>query len=197
MCVTLGAKAFETIHSKFLFVQVSSVFNKGFHTLISLEWVAIDVGSSWYKDTFHDVWYSDSNVVVLRQDFLANPLISYLAILVCILIAKLFKIAMYHSLLFSVVWTFQNLSVTQILREIKVGEIRVWNMPFEHFERIWSLTFMNFRTFCRLKFTKSINFRTHKAAKRRFWNFSILQNWFHVKSMWQENPEISTLCSWG
>ena len=34
MCVTLGVQAFETIHSKFLFVQISSVFNKGFHTLI-------------------------------------------------------------------------------------------------------------------------------------------------------------------
>ena len=32
-----------------------------------------------------------------------------------------------------------------------------------------------------------------KWQKWYFWNFYILQNWFHVKSDWQKNPEISTL----
>ena len=34
-----------------------------------------------------------------------------------------------------------------------------------------------------------------KWQKGQFFNFYILQNWFHVKSEWQNNSEISTLCS--
>ena len=52
---------------------------------------------------------------------------------------------------------------------------------------------MNFCTFQRLKLTKLTKFRNGK--KGSFRTSKISQNWFHVKSEWQENPEISTLCS--
>ena len=39
-------------------------------------------------------------------------------------------------------------------------------------------------------------FQSPKNCKNGiFWSFAILQNWFHVKSQWQENAEFSTLCN--
>ena len=56
---------------------------------------------------------------------------------------------------------------------------------------LWILIFMYFCTFDRLKFTKLTKFRTQKLVNTEVLE---LRNWFHVKSEWQKNPEISTLC---
>ena len=43
-------------------------------------------------------------------------------------------------------WKFQNFSVTQILREINLGESRSSKLPF--LEILWALNFVNFGKFC-------------------------------------------------
>ena len=55
---------------------------------------------------------------------------------------------------------------------------------------------MNFGTYWVLKPNKLTKFRAPKIAKSQFQNFQIPQNWFHIKSEWQKNPEISTLWIW-
>ena len=46
-----------------------------------------------------------------------------------------------------------------------------------------------------LKIAKNSKFRAAKMSKWQFLGLQIDQNWFHVKSDWQKNLEISTL--WG
>ena len=58
---------------------------------------------------------------------------------------------------------------------------------------LWILIFMNFCNFWRLKFTKLSEFRASKMAKTTVLELLGSQNWFHVKSEWQKNPEIFNL----
>ena len=56
--------------------------------------------------------------------------------------------------------------------------------------------FKTFCTFWRLKFTKlreSIQSRVPKTHKQQFYNYLILQHWFHVKSEWEKISDISSL----
>ena len=53
----------------------------------------------------------------------------------------------FYSVTHKVVWKFQNFSVTEILREIKVGEFTVYKAAYLHIQRLLILTFMIFAIF--------------------------------------------------
>ena len=90
---------------------------------------------------------------------------------------------------------FHDFSITQILREINFGDctsaksaILSYFKALDEFLFLWIFAFFkvecSFDTIQRLKNGK-------KTAVLR--NYYILQNWFHVKSEGQKNPEFSTL----
>ena len=92
-------------------------------------------------------------------------------------------------------WKFHDFSVIQILREINFGDctsaksaILSYFKALDEFLFLWIFAFFkvecSFDTIQRLKNGK-------KTAVLR--NYYILQNWFHVKSEGQKNPEFSTL----
>ena len=69
------------------------------------------------------------------------------------------------------------------------------NLPILHYiggSEIWLLVY--FSTLKLHTFNKDQSARTFKIAKMAFLNFYHLWNWFDVKSKWQKNTEISTLC---
>ena len=59
---------------------------------------------------------------------------------------------------------------------------------------------LNFDSYAFMQFWKAENYQINNiqslwnCKKRQFLNFWVLQNWFHVKSQWQKNPDIYTLC---
>ena len=77
-------------------------------------------------------------------------------------------------------WKSLKFSITQILREIKIGEF--WISRFQFF------LFMNFCTFWKLKFPNLLKVRNTPVLE-----LQEFQNWFHVKSKWQKNPEMSKI----
>ena len=90
-------------------------------------------------------------------------------------------------------WKFHGFSITQILREINFGEKR--SAKYAILTHLGALNF----DFCGiLHFLKVEMYQINKIyspkkwPKWKFLDFLFLQNWFHVKSKWQKNPEIST-----
>ena len=73
-------------------------------------------------------------------------------------------------------------NIGHYLREINIGEFRSWK----------KYVFVIFRD---LNFVNMVNISLLKVQKFTRIKIQSLQNWFHVKSVWQKNPEISTLCS--
>ena len=75
----------------------------------------------------------------------------------------------------------------------KLANAESQNLPFLRIGRLWSLffVFLQFCTFWRLKLAKSTKFKCPKMAKTSDL-VPTVQNWFHVKSAWQKNHEIST-----
>ena len=92
---------------------------------------------------------------------------------------------------------FLVFSVTQILREINFGHYDEWwpkNYLFDCFSSFEFWLFGNF-TLENVKNIKQIqNSELFIWSKWQFWELHNDQNWFHVKSEWQKNPEIFTLC---
>ena len=81
------------------------------------------------------------------------------------------------------VWKLQDYSITQILREIIVGELRVSKLcHFNTFRgsEFWLWIFALFEDW---KIPIKQNLEPLKLQKQQIWNLYILQNWFHVKSM--------------
>ena len=56
------------------------------------------------------------------------------------------------------------------------------------------MIFMSFSILCRLKMTKYQNSKPVIVLKRHILRLYMRQLWFHVKSEWQKNSAISTLC---
>ena len=83
------------------------------------------------------------------------------------------------------VWKLKTFSVTQILREIKVGESRV-----SHFKAL-NFDFYQFCTFWSEKFTKITKLSPKNCKNCSFRTSSFSQ--IDVKSEWQKYSEISTL----
>ena len=63
------------------------------------------------------------------------------------------------------VWKLQKFSVTQILREIKVGKSIVSKSAILTHLEVLNFDISEFCTFCRLKFTKSTKFGAFKMTK--------------------------------
>ena len=74
-------------------------------------------------------------------------------------------------------------NIGHYLREINIGEFRSWK----------KYVFVIFRD---LNFVNMVNISLLKVQKFTRIKIQSLQNWFHVKSVWQKNPEISMLCCW-
>ena len=72
-------------------------------------------------------------------------------------------------------------SVTQILREIKIGESRVTKSAILTYSEALNFHFFIFCTFWSQKSTKLRKFSPSNGEKRQFYNFSFFQNWFHAK----------------
>ena len=88
-----------------------------------------------------------------------------------------------------------NFPVTLILREINSGWFqKVKNCRFNHFGGFELLFLDIFHTQKCQKFPKIQNSYLLKWSKWLFLGLYNDLNWFHVKSEWQKNPEISTLC---
>ena len=76
----------------------------------------------------------------------------------------------------------------RILREINFCHFEAQKMPFWPFEQHWMLNFWELLTFLMWKFSRDQNSKSPKLFKNgSFWPSEISQNWFHVKSEWQEN----------
>ena len=90
---------------------------------------------------------------------------------------------------------FWNFLATLILREINFG----W---FQKVKNCYLITwgalnfeFLEFLTFSSVKFPKVKIQSPWNCWNGSFWPSEINQNWFHVKSEWQENCQNSTM--WG
>ena len=118
--------------------------------------------------------YSAGNIVLLRFDFsgLHHPL--------------------NHNAVIMYIWTeFLCQSDFTWNQGLQIYSVKICNSKSFWGSEIWFLWFSLY--LWRLKLTKYSKFRAHKIGKRRIQNFWILQDWFHVNSEWQKNPEISTL----
>ena len=84
----------------------------------------------------------------------------------------------------------------KILREIIVS---YYEAPKTASLTIWAalnIDFWEFLTFSSVKFFQKSMFKDFKIVTTGVLDHlnSVGKNWFHVKSEWKENPEISTMC---
>ena len=80
------------------------------------------------------------------------------------------------------------------MREIKVGKSRVLNLPFNTLRgsEFWFYAFLQF---WKDEIDQINKIQSAENCKNSIFRTSALQqNWFHAKSEWRKNPEISSLC---
>ena len=93
------------------------------------------------------------------------------------------------------VWKFHDYSIDQILREINFGDSRSAKTFFLDTFKDCTFLFSNFHEL--LHFLKDETHQNNKIQGPKISNNSSIRisrfskNWFHVKSEWQRNPEIS------
>ena len=93
------------------------------------------------------------------------------------------------------VWKFHDYSIDQILREINFGDSRSAKTFFLDTFKDCTFLFSNFHEL--LHFLKDETHQNNKIQGPKISNNGSIRisrfskNWFHVKSEWQRNPEIS------
>ena len=96
---------------------------------------------------------------------------------------------------YSTVWKSSNFPATLILHEIDFGWFeKVKHCHFNNFEGLEFWFLEKFHTWKCQKLPIMQNEELLKRSKLQFLVLQNYQNWFHVKSGWHKNPEISTLC---
>ena len=58
-----------------------------------------------------------------------------------------------------------------------------------------NLDFWEFHTLEYQKIKQNSKIIAAKMVMGSFWSSEISQNWFHIKSEWQKNPQFSTVCA--
>ena len=94
------------------------------------------------------------------------------------------------------VWIFKYLSAIQILREINFEVSGISKTAI--FAILGAVNFVHLGNFTLAKVQKCIKNQIQSLCMCVKWlilHFKNPQNWFHVKSEWQKNHEISTLCT--
>ena len=95
---------------------------------------------------------------------------------------------------YATVCKFHDFSVTQILREINFWESRrSKNVVFAIYRVLNFVNLVNCSLSKSAKIHKIQNSEPPNVLKWQILHFQNPLNWFHVKSEWQKNPEISTL----